>query len=193
YEDCTAPVIASKVQDICISTGGTDPIGLSKALMEYLLGDAKQAFEASQIRFHFLIGSGNPDRDELIRMAGEESNLYTYYDLPEVRSLFTKCDLILSAAGSTLYEICALGIPCITYALADNQLQGERAFEEEGLMRSLGDVRGDENVARNAFESLIELANDPAKRAEMSKKMRMVVDGKGSKSAVFDMMRADLC
>ncbi|MCR5796546.1 MAG: hypothetical protein K6G63_01315 [Eubacterium sp.] len=37
-----------------------------------------------------------------------------------------KCDIAISAAGSTLYELCACGVPTITYTTADNQIKAEK-------------------------------------------------------------------
>lgn len=55
-----------------------------------------------------------------------------------------KCDIAISAAGSTLYELCATGIPAITYTLADNQLIAAEQFDKQGIMLSAGDCRDDE-------------------------------------------------
>ena len=192
YEDVKRPEIAEKVTNICISTGGTDPIGLAKYLMSYLLQNKDKTLVETGYQFHFLIGNGNPDKEALLSMAKEESAIHTYCDLPEVKSLFSKCDLILSAAGSTLYEICALGIPCITYALADNQLQGNAAFEESGMMLSLGDVRQVTDIASKSFDMINDLAKDEAKRREISGKMRALVGGKGAKRIAAEIILPNL-
>lgn len=39
----------------------------------------------------------------------------------KMSELMQQCDMAVSAAGSTLYELCACGMPTITYVLADNQ------------------------------------------------------------------------
>ena len=59
-------------------------------------------------------------------------------------ALMQKCDIAISAAGSTLYELCATGIPAITYTLADNQLIAAEQFDKQGIMLSAGDCRDDE-------------------------------------------------
>lgn len=47
-------------------------------------------------------------------------------------------DICISAARTTLYEICACGVPLITYSLADNQIFGAKAFENLGLGINIG-------------------------------------------------------
>ena len=39
-----------------------------------------------------------------------------------------RCDIVVVAAGSTLYEICACGTLMIAYTLADNQQSGTKEF-----------------------------------------------------------------
>ena len=51
----------------------------------------------------------------------------------DVKSLIESCDITISAAGSTMYEICACGVPMVTYSLADNQNPGTEAFEKQSL------------------------------------------------------------
>ena len=45
------------------------------------------------------------------------------------------CDIAITAGGSTMYELCACGVPMITYAFADNQLPGVEGFEKLGVAR----------------------------------------------------------
>ena len=54
-----------------------------------------------------------------------------------------EADLAISAGGTTLYELCAVGTPTICYSMADNQLDNVRQFEKDGLMYYAGDARQD--------------------------------------------------
>ena len=95
------------------------------------------------------------------------------------------CDLAVSAAGSTLYELCACGTPAVTYALADNQLPGADAFHRAGIMISLGDIRADmDNPIEKIMESIWVLSGDLSKRKEISRRMQGVIDGNGAKRIV---------
>lgn len=58
-----------------------------------------------------------------------------------MKKLMMLCDVAVSVAGSTLYELCACGIPTITYVLADNQIPAEEMFEQEGIMLNARDYR----------------------------------------------------
>ena len=180
YQNVSIERSFDRVKNVFVSTGGTDPIGLAKNLLQYLQAKRYDLLQRENIRFHFLIGAGNPDYAEIAKCAENLSCFQIHYNLPEIKSLLKICDLAISAAGSTLYEICALGVPCITYALADNQLQGCDAFDRLGLMISLGDVRNDKKVASKIWEVFESLSKDAAKREEISLKMQGLIDGHGA-------------
>ena len=168
--------VRERVKDVLISTGGTDPLHLAMALMRKISRDQ----ESKNIHFHFLVGSGNPDKETLFQLAEELENVSIHYNLPEVTSLFMKCDLAISASGSTLYELCACGTPTVTYAMADNQLPGNLAFESMGLMISAGDLRTIENREEILWSAMEQLSSNLEKRMELSQKMQAIVDGKGA-------------
>ncbi|MBQ3907133.1 MAG: UDP-2,4-diacetamido-2,4,6-trideoxy-beta-L-altropyranose hydrolase [Lachnospiraceae bacterium] len=183
YANVTPKETPKQVKNIFISTGGTDLIGLSKSLFDYVIGHREETIENTGFQYHFLLGGGNPFKDEILRGAEKEVSIKAYLNIPSIKPLLETCDLALSAAGSTLYEICALGVPCITYVLADNQLQGNHAFEESGLMQSLGDLRDKENLGEQAFKAIKSLADDYDRRVQISLKMQAFVDGHGAENA----------
>ena len=110
-----------------------------------LLKAVKADAGISDIRFHFLIGAMNQDKKEIEKLAEGMSNAVLHYNVSDMKSLICSCDIAVSAAGSTLYEICACGVPLITYVLADNQYEGAKAFEEKGLALNCGDIRNMDN------------------------------------------------
>ena len=61
--------------------------------------------------------------------------------------------LAVSAAGTTLYELCALGVPAVSFTMADNQLTAARAFADAGAIPCAGDIR--ENSGKVIEEILL--------------------------------------
>ena len=96
--------------------------------------------------------------------------------------LMCACDLAVSAAGSTLYELCATQTPAVTYILADNQIPGAEGFERHGVLKNCGDVRtcGGEVLAQRLIGEVTDLAGRFHKRIEISQKQRDMVDGMGA-------------
>lgn len=98
-------------------------------------------------------------------------------------SLMQTCDLAVSAAGTTLYELCALGIPSVSFALADNQLAAAKAFDEAGAIPWAGDIRTAPEKVMDAIRSFVtsmSLSKAYPARLSAHKAMRGLVDGNGA-------------
>lgn len=160
------------VTDVMISTGGADPEGISEKLISSICTEWKD------IRFHFVIGALNPGLERIKRQA--KPNMVLHINEKNISRLMQSCDIAISAAGMTLYELCATGTPTITYSLADNQLIAAEEFEKKSIMTYAGDCRRNENFLINLKEKLHELINDDSKRQLLSEKMQTLVDGRGA-------------
>ena len=99
------------------------------------------------------------------------------------------CDLAVSAAGSTLLELCACGIPTITYVLDDNQILGAKAFEKAGLMIYTGDVREEDSFTEKLNDTISVLCMDLGKRKDMYQRMTKMVDGCGAVRLVRELTK----
>jgi len=90
-----------------------------------------------------------------------------------------EADLAVSAGGTTLYELCAVGIPAISYSFADNQLYNVKQFDEDGIIEYAGDARYEDIVA-NVMNLCARYSADADLREERSLRMQQAVDGKGA-------------
>lgn len=163
-----------EVSDVLISAGGSDPEKILPKIMAGLCPDMPD------IRFHIMIGSLNPDINELKSLATKYRNTILHIDIPKISELMMNCDIAISAAGSTLYELCACGTPTITYTLADNQLIAAKQFEEQGIMFSAGDCRVSVDFIDRLKSHFLRLIDDDSKRNDFSNKMQKLIDGKGA-------------
>lgn len=181
-----------KVENILISTGGSDELNLELSILKSLL----QKQNNGRI-YHFLLGAMNTDKEEIKRLAGE--NIVLHENVTDMKNLISSMDLVISAAGSTLYEICACGVPFITYSIADNQVPGAEAFERLGLGINIGDLRDPDTINSefvmsgtlnpSAVERLLKatdkLTDDYRKRVLMGIKMQSMIDGFGANRIVW--------
>lgn len=179
-----------KVKNILISTGGADKLHLSISLIRILLEKKSEKNRT----YHFLIGTMNADKEEIRDLVAGHNNLILHENVLDMRGLLEKMDLAVSAAGSTLYEICACGIPLITYTCADNQIPGAEAFKTLGLAINIGDLREvisnnpsspmDEKLNMSAVQKIIsvieERSSDYIWRVEVGRKMQEMIDGLGA-------------
>lgn len=164
------------VRDIFLSTGGTDPFDIAGGLAAGLLADP--VFKDACL--HLLTGPMHVHRAQLEELSRKESRVILHENVTEMAALMSECDLAVSAGGTTLYELCAVGVPAVSYSMADNQLPGVLAFDNAGLIPYIGDVRNNPAFYERALAQLRSLALDAKRRSEQSLRMRMTIDGAGA-------------
>lgn len=177
FRDIPARVPKGDVQNVLVSTGGADTVHFALRLVRFLAGRPECA---KGLKFHILLGAMNADRDEIMELVLGMDNIVVHLAVQDMKSLMLMCDLAVSAAGSTLYELCACGVPTITYVVADNQRSGAKAFERMGVMVSLGDIRGKADVEWDIIRTVLDMERDLNKRQYVSRIMQDMVDGYGA-------------
>ena len=165
-----------RVENVLVSTGGTDQYHVALHCAEYL----REHLPRENMIFHLVLGAMNQDAAELERIAKELPFIRLHRQITNMCSLMLQCDAAISAAGTTLYELCACGLPTVTYILADNQIQGAQMFQKAGLMPCAGDIREDACFLEHLFELLNSLADDFAQRQHIAEQMQGAVDGRGA-------------
>jgi len=163
-----------KVKDIFVSTGGADSLHIGFKLVDYL---CKQS---PKYNYHFVIGAVNEDYEAINKIACNRSDIVIHRNVKNMKELMLSCDMAVSAAGSTLYELCSCAIPTITYILADNQQRGAKAFEQLGLMKNVGDARLIEDFSEVIVNEIETLACNLQLRKKMFANMQELVDGNGA-------------
>lgn len=169
-------VVRERAENILISTGGTDQYHVALRCAEYLWKNPP----TEDMIFHLVLGAMNQDVAELERIAEKSPFIQLHRQVTNMCSLMLQCDVAISAAGTTLYELCACGLPTVTYILADNQIPGARAFQKSGLMFYAGDVREGDRFAKQIFIGSKELGNVKL-RQEIAQRMQALVDGEGAR------------
>ncbi len=182
------PQIRKQVESVLLSTGGTDDLNVAGRLMAELLegeGVQKESSDSPCIppaawNYHILTGPMNRHRASLERLAQAHPNVTLHENVSRMADLMGECDLAVSAAGTTLYELCAAGLPSVSYTLADNQLATARDMERLASLPWAGDARKDAQLPRRISGLVMELAQDEKKRRALSAAMHACVDGNGA-------------
>lgn len=174
--------VREEATDILISTGGADS--------EHMAVELLQAAGQLPYTFHVVIGSLNRDRELLHKLSEGRGNIVLHENVTCMSSLMRSCDVAISAAGSTLYELCAARTPAVTYVLADNQKPGAAGFSACGIMESAGDVRelGSRRLAEKLVCAAVSLAKDADARCRIIRAMQAVTDGRGAENLLQDLL-----
>lgn len=94
----------------------------------------------------------------------------------------TWSDVTITAAGSSCWELCCLGVPQFMLVTADNQRMMPPYFIEHGIADVFGEI-SDSRITELA-QRLSALLLDFDKRAHLSQAARRVIDGTGAARVV---------
>lgn len=169
FVDCPAKAINSKIEKILVMSGGTDTCNM---LDKFTAALAQKGYELTVI-----CGRLNPNR-ETLRRKYDEKNVTILDSVDNMKDYINDADVVITAGGTTLYELCAVGTPAITFSFADNQLLNVAGFDSRGIMYCAGDARCDDVVGKTL--ELLAKYEDVSVRQKMSVLQRNTVDGHGA-------------
>ena len=98
---------------------------------------------------------------------------------PDLPAMMARADVVVTAAGTSVWELCALGRPMAAVAVVDNQVAGYESLVRAGAAVGLGRP-ADLVPADAAAAQLLPLLEDAACRAEVARAAAGLVDGLGS-------------
>ena len=147
-----------------------------------ILSKAVNKKELASCTFHVIVGSFNQNAAELELLAKEHSNILLHHNVNNMAELMSQCQIAVSAAGTMLFELCAMQLPTVFYVCADNQQYDSDFFAAESRMLFSGDIRQNRKESIDKIlQNMILLLNDEPMRQQMKQKLHEVTDGKGAK------------
>jgi spore coat polysaccharide biosynthesis predicted glycosyltransferase SpsG len=172
FENLPAPEIRAFPDRLLLMCGGSMPYDILGRLTAIALAEGWQDIT--------VLCGNHPDlkADLEKRFAGHEGLRFLDF-VEDMPALYARTDLAVSAAGSTLYELAAAGVPAVCYTLADNQIQNAAAFEGHDLMDCAGSAAIPGEV-EDRLPALLKKNTDPDLRARRSKALRETIDGRGA-------------
>ena len=166
------------VKNIAVSFGGADPERMAKAFLD-TLKDRESAVKKCKV--NMILGAMEPDLKAIEAFSEETDWLTLHVNISDMKGVLTGCDLAVSAAGSTQYEICACQVPCINFSMADNQVPGGEEFGRRGIFHYVGDKRFESDFYGKLISAMEDLISDYDERVRMGKAERALTDGLGAK------------
>lgn len=145
---------------LLITLGGEDPANHTAWLIETLTD------RLLSLSVDICIGPAHPDPDGVERAAAEYVPNAKLHRAPSsLLELFSRCNVALSAGGTTCYELAAAGIPAAILSVESHQDRMRQAMCDAGTAVSLGSFDTLDPI--NVREVLDELL-DPANSKQMS-------------------------
>lgn len=172
-----------EVRNILLTFGGADVINFTGTI----LGLLRRYPRLDDFHWEVVIGPVNRYRDHLEREFGGHQNINLHFN-PRIKELMDFCDISISAAGSTTYELAACGVPPLLVVTADNQLRLAEAAARQGVAVNLGwHERLMEGMLFQGLDSLVEKA---AVRQGMADRGQRIFDGRGAERVANILMAA---
>lgn len=174
--------VRPNVQNIFISTGGTDAYNVACAFLK--------SVPENEYHYHVITSRLNTHFQELKQLASIYPTIHIHENVLNMAALMCQCDLAFSAGGTTLCELCAVGVPAISFVTADNQSGAVETFSAKGIIPYAGDVRSSlENVIHTVKRFLAESSASYELRKKNSKTMRCYIDGSGASRIAAELIQ----
>lgn len=177
FSDLPPKRISPEIKEVLVLSGGTDPYdflwNFSQKLTESSLFETLETIQ-------IICGRYYDKYDELTERFAGIPKLHFHKAVKDIEKYMLCADAAVTAAGVTVYELCAAGVPAITYTIADNQQGNAKSFQKDGIMEYAGDLRSDP-VMERIIRLLDEKYRDFSYRNRVSEAMRQRVDGKGAR------------
>ncbi|MBQ8592517.1 MAG: DUF354 domain-containing protein, partial [Lachnospiraceae bacterium] len=113
-------------RDVLITTGGADMYNATEHILSKLL---EKSDRNPFLRYRVVSGAYNEHIEKLRNIAKTNNNVYLYENVPDMWNLIKRCDIAISAAGSTMYELATIGVPTVCFYFVENQRQIAKACE----------------------------------------------------------------
>lgn len=174
FKDLPKRKVNEKINEIMITTGGSDPYNISVKLLKILLKQEKYHL----LKINIIVADGFNNKQELKNISETNSNVVIYESVQSMSRIMLNCDFAISAGGSTLYELCACGTPTLAFIMAENQKFIVEKMTELGFVDSLGWYN--EFSEEELLSRLEKVSMDYKSRTKVVERMQHLVDGKGA-------------
>ncbi len=178
-----SPFIRDRVGRVLVASGGSDPHAASVKILQVLLGCPT----LNDCELVVMAGPLSRSIDKLDAISSLHPRVKVLRGVAEVAILMRSCDMAIAAAGGTLNELCACGVPSIAYALADNQVNAVGRFLSAGSALDGGAV-WDEDFASKLDRLANMLVCDVGLRRKLSENGRFLFDGLGAERISSELM-----
>lgn len=173
--------VAEKVKSVLITTGGGDVDNIAGRILKALLEAEKERTSAEKLNYNLILGRFYPKLQEMLELAAEYPCIHIHHDVQDMAALMQDCDLAITAGGSTIYELAAVGIPLICFSYAKNQELLTEYIGREKIAGFAGAYhKAPDAVITEIKRLFVEFCGDADKRNMCYLNERHLVDGLGA-------------
>lgn len=165
----------SELPTVLCVMGGSDPRGAIPRVTASLrdLPERVRLILVAAPRWHDLV----------VDLVASRANAVVVPPTPSLGALLAQADIVVSATGTTAWDVCAIGLPAVFVAVVDNQRSGLRAIVDAGL--AIGVDASDDLALVDVIGSQVSrLIEDEALRNSYAGRCCELFDGRGVERVV---------
>lgn len=159
------------IHRLLIFFGGMDADDMTSQAIEAISGLKDLIFVVDVV-----IGNQHPNKENIIRNC-QRLNYHCHVQTNKMAELIAQADLCIGAGGSATWERCALGLPSITFAIAENQQELTKNAARACLIYA---PTPSNNLVETIRLHFMALYNNPLLRDYISRTSMQLVDAKGA-------------
>ena len=123
--------LRDEVRRVLVAFGGGDAGNLTRLALE--------ALDDAGVKIDVVLGTAYPHVESLAAWrAARHIVFHQNLDQVELAALMARADAAVAAGGGMSLELCAVGVPTLLAAIADNQVQPCEAFAKRGMAAYCG-------------------------------------------------------
>lgn len=166
--------VRSRVKRVLITTGGGDVSNIARRIFEKI--------QAADKEYYLIAGQFNPHFRELKELEERCENLHILHHVTDMAGLMEECDAAVTAGGTTVYELAAVGVPFLCFSYAENQEPLTEYVGEKEIGGFAGAYHREPGKTLDRLGRLFEeLCGKEELRRRFSETERSMIDGGGAR------------
>lgn len=166
--------VRNRVNDILITTGGGDIDNIASQILDVIYDE--------RIDFHIITGKFNPHFKALKEIEKLKKGVYIHCNVTDMAGMMERCDLAITAGGTTIYELASVGVPFICFSYAENQEALTQYIGKQDIAGYAGAYHKEPKKTLNNIQKLCrEFIDGSEYRNKYSMRAIKMTDGLGAK------------
>jgi len=170
---------SESVSRILLTLGGADSQNLTERFLAVLWPCIP-----SDCHIHVLIGPANPHTAAMQEIAAKMKRMVLHVAPENVAQIMADCDVAITAAGSSVYELGYLGTPMLMVVTAENQRPIAAALDQLGAAIRIEELGTNRSADLPSKVEWLIPTSERERRAQCAAKFRELVDGQGAARVV---------
>jgi len=178
--------IVPRPRKLLVTMGGSDPGNVTAGVL-----DALALLGTDNLEVRVIVGGSSPHLTFVEkRAAAIQGSIRILRNPMNIPALMAWADVAVSAAGSTCWELCFMGLPAVLIDVAENQKRVGQELSRRGVALYAGS--SGEVTPSGIAAAIKQLLESSKVLSDMSRRGRELVDGRGTERVLAAMQYGSL-